>query len=84
MLYRSNTQAKLLEEELRVAGIAYRVFGGTKFFDRKEIKDGIAYMRVALNPRDELSLRRIVNTPAPGPRVPSRFDTSWSTRRRIG
>ena len=66
VLYRSNTQAKLLEEELRVAGIAYRVFGGTKFFDRKEIKDGIAYMRVALNPRDELSLRRIVNTPARG------------------
>jgi DNA helicase-2/ATP-dependent DNA helicase PcrA len=66
VLYRSNTQAKLLEEELRVAGITYRVFGGTKFFDRKEIKDGIAYMRVALNPRDELSLRRIVNTPARG------------------
>jgi len=66
VLYRSNGQAKVLEEELRVAGIAYRVFGGTKFFDRKEIKDGIAYMRVALNPRDELSLRRIVNTPARG------------------
>jgi len=66
VLYRSNTQAKLLEEELRIAGISYRVFGGTKFFDRKEIKDGIAYLRVALNPRDELSLRRIVNTPARG------------------
>ena len=66
VLYRSNTQAKRLEEELRIAGISYRVFGGTKFFDRKEIKDGIAYMRVALNPRDELSLRRIVNTPARG------------------
>ena len=66
VLYRSNTQAKRLEEELRIAGIGYRVFGGTKFFDRKEIKDGIAYMRVALNPRDELSLRRIVNTPARG------------------
>ncbi|MDH4282108.1 MAG: UvrD-helicase domain-containing protein [Myxococcales bacterium] len=66
VLYRSNTQGKLLEEELRMAGIAYRVFGGTKFFDRKEIKDGIAYMRVALNPRDELSLRRIVNDPPRG------------------
>ncbi len=66
VLYRSNTQAKLLEEELRIAGIAYRVFGGTKFFDRKEIKDGIAYLRISINPRDELSLRRIVNTPARG------------------
>ncbi|HSN81716.1 MAG TPA: UvrD-helicase domain-containing protein [Polyangiales bacterium] len=66
VLYRSNAQAKLLEEELRVAGVAYRVFGGTKFFDRKEIKDGIAYLRVALNPRDELSLRRIINVPSRG------------------
>jgi DNA helicase-2/ATP-dependent DNA helicase PcrA len=66
VLYRSNTQGKRVEEELRVAGVPYRVFGGTKFFDRKEIKDGIAYLRVALNPRDELSLRRIVNTPARG------------------
>ena len=66
VLYRSNTQAKLLEEELRIAGIAYRVFGGTKFFDRKEIKDGIAYLRVALNAHDDLSLRRIVNTPPRG------------------
>jgi DNA helicase-2/ATP-dependent DNA helicase PcrA len=66
VLYRSNAQAKPLEEELGVAGISYRVFGGTKFFDRKEIKDCIAYLRVALNPRDGLSLRRIVNTPARG------------------
>ena len=66
VLYRSNTQGKRVEEELRVAGVPYRVFGGTKFFDRKEIKDGVAYLRVALNPRDELSLRRIVNTPARG------------------
>ncbi len=66
VLYRSNNQAKRIEEEFRVAGIDYRLFGGTKFFDRKEIKDAIAYLRVALNPRDELSLRRIVNTPARG------------------
>jgi DNA helicase-2/ATP-dependent DNA helicase PcrA len=66
VLYRSNTQAKLLEEELRIADIPYRVFGGTKLFDRKEVKDGVAYLRVALNPRDELSLRRIINTPPRG------------------
>ena len=66
VLYRSNNQAKLVEEELRIAGIDYRVFGGTKLFDRKEIKDAIAYLRIALNPRDELSLRRIINTPVRG------------------
>jgi DNA helicase-2/ATP-dependent DNA helicase PcrA len=66
VLYRSNTQAKLLEEELGIAGVSYRVFGGTKFFDRKEIKDCIAYLRVALNPSDVLSLRRIINTPPRG------------------
>ena len=66
VLYRSNTQAKLVEEELRVAGIGYRVFGGTRLFDRKEVKDAIAYLRLALNPHDELSLRRIINTPVRG------------------
>ncbi|MEM8606580.1 MAG: UvrD-helicase domain-containing protein [Myxococcota bacterium] len=66
VLYRSNTQAKRIEEELRVAGIPYRVFGGTRFFDRKAVKDAIAYLRVALNPRDELSLRRIINAPPRG------------------
>lgn len=66
VLYRSSAQAKPLEEELRLRAIPYRVFGGTKLFDRKEIKDAIAYVRVALNPRDDLSLRRIVNTPARG------------------
>ncbi len=66
VLYRSNQQARMLEEELRVAGVPYRLFGGTQFFDRKEIKDAIAYLRVVVNPRDELSLRRVVNFPARG------------------
>lgn len=66
VLYRSNTQAKRIEEELRIAGIPYRVFGGARFFDRKRVKDAVAYLRVAMNPRDELSLRRIVNTPTRG------------------
>ncbi len=66
VLYRSNTQARLLEEELRIAGIPYRLFGGTQFFDRKEIKDVVAYLRVIDNPLDELSLRRIINTPSRG------------------
>jgi superfamily I DNA/RNA helicase len=66
VLYRSNLQARLIEEELRVGGLPYRVFGGTQLFDRKEVKDAIAYLRVVVHPRDELSLRRIVNYPARG------------------
>ncbi len=66
VLYRASRQARLLEEELRVAGVQYRVFGGTKIFDRKDVKDGVHYLRVALNPYDELSLRRIINMPARG------------------
>ncbi|HJK91448.1 MAG TPA: 3'-5' exonuclease [Polyangiaceae bacterium LLY-WYZ-15_(1-7)] len=66
ILYRSNQQGKLLEEELRIGGVPYRMYGGTQFFDRKEVKDCIAYLRVVDNPRDELSLRRILNVPARG------------------
>jgi DNA helicase-2/ATP-dependent DNA helicase PcrA len=66
VLYRSNLQARLIEEELRAAGIAYRMFGGTQFFDRKEVKDAAAYLRVIVNPRDELSLRRVLNYPPRG------------------
>ncbi len=66
ILYRSNLQAKGLEDELRELDIPYRMFGGQEFYERKEVKDVIAYLRVALNPRDELSLRRIVNYPPRG------------------
>ncbi len=66
VLYRSNLQARQIEEELRAAGIPYRLFGGTQFFDRKEVKDAAAYLRVAVNPRDDISLRRIINYPPRG------------------
>ena len=66
ILYRSNLQAKGLEDELRQHDVPYQMFGGQEFFERKEVKDLIAYLRVALNPRDELSLRRIINYPARG------------------
>ena len=66
VLYRSNLQAKGLEEELRAHDVPYVMYGGQEFFERKEVKDVIAYLRVALNPKDELSLRRIVNYPARG------------------
>jgi len=66
VLYRSNIQSKILEDELRQATIPYVMYGGQQFFERKEVKDVIAYLRVALNPRDELALRRIINYPARG------------------
>jgi ATP-dependent DNA helicase Rep len=66
VLYRSNLQARLIEDELRVAGIPYQLFGGTQFFDRKEVKDAAAYLRVVVNSRDDISLRRILNYPPRG------------------
>jgi DNA helicase-2/ATP-dependent DNA helicase PcrA len=66
VMYRSNIQAKIVEEELRTASVPYVMYGGQQFFERKEVKDVIAYLRVALNPRDELALRRIINYPARG------------------
>jgi DNA helicase-2/ATP-dependent DNA helicase PcrA len=66
VMYRSNLQAKLLEEELRQVSAPYVMYGGQQFFERKEVKDVIAYLRVALNVRDELALRRVINYPARG------------------
>ena len=66
VLYRSNLQARAIEEELSTQGIAYRLFGGTQFFDRREVKDVAAYLRVLINPSDEVSLRRILNQPPRG------------------
>ncbi|HET7274141.1 MAG TPA: UvrD-helicase domain-containing protein, partial [Longimicrobiaceae bacterium] len=66
VLYRTNLQARPLEEALRTANIPYRVVGGTSYFDRKEIADAVAYLRLVVNPRDEMSLRRIINYPTRG------------------
>ncbi len=63
VLYRTNAQARVLEDTLVRAGIPYMVFGGQKFYERKEIKDIIAYLRVIANPSDDISLLRIINTP---------------------
>jgi DNA helicase-2/ATP-dependent DNA helicase PcrA len=65
-MYRSNLQAKALEDELRQASVPYVMYGGQQFFERKEVKDVIAYLRVALNVRDDLALRRVINYPARG------------------
>ena len=66
ILYRSNLQAKILEEELRAVDVPYVMYGGQQFFERKEVKDILAYLRVATSPRDELGLRRVINYPARG------------------
>ncbi len=63
ILYRTNAQSRVPEEMLMRANIPYRVFGGQKFYDRKEILDILAYLRVIVNPVDDISLRRIINVP---------------------
>jgi len=66
VLYRTNAQSRAIEDALRNWGIPYSIFGGLRFYDRKEIKDIIAYLRVLQNPADLVSLRRIINVPARG------------------
>jgi len=66
VLYRTNAQSRALEGELRAAGIPYRIVGGTRFYDRKEVRDLVAYLRVCANPFDEAAYRRIVNYPNRG------------------
>ena len=66
VFYRTNAQSRALEESLVRAGIPYRVVGGTRFYDRREIRDVMAYLRVLVNPDDEVSWRRIVNVPKRG------------------
>ncbi|MFY7698045.1 MAG: DNA helicase II [Legionella sp.] len=66
ILYRSNAQSRLLEESLLRAGIAYRIYGGMRFFDRAEVKDALAYVRLIANTDDDTAFERIVNFPARG------------------
>jgi DNA helicase-2/ATP-dependent DNA helicase PcrA len=66
VLYRTNAQSRVMEEALRKRNIAYKVYGSQSFYQRKEIRDIIAYFRVTINPHDEEALRRIINFPARG------------------
>ncbi|WP_454785915.1 DNA helicase II [Legionella sp. WA2024007413] len=66
ILYRSNAQSRVLEEALLRAGIAYRIYGGLRFFDRAEVKDALAYLRLLVNPDDDNAFERIVNFPTRG------------------
>ncbi len=66
VFYRTNAQSRVVEETFVRAGIPYRVFGGVRFYDRREVKDTLAYLRALVNPDDEVSWKRIVNTPKRG------------------
>lgn len=66
ILYRTNAQSRAFEEALRRMGIAYTIYGGISFYQRKEIKDLVAYLRLIVNPKDEEALKRIINYPARG------------------
>ena len=66
ILYRTNAQSRVLEESLRKRNIPYRIYGGLSFYQRKEIKDAISYLRLAINPDDDEALKRAINTPPRG------------------
>lgn len=66
IFYRTNAQSRVLEEQLRSQGLAYRIVGGVKFYERLEIKDILGYLKILLNPQDDIAYKRIINTPARG------------------
>lgn len=66
IFYRTNAQSRVLEEQLRSSGIPYKIVGGMRFFERMEIKDIIAYLKLSLNNNDDIALQRIINVPARG------------------
>ncbi|MDH3679637.1 MAG: DNA helicase PcrA [Acidimicrobiia bacterium] len=66
VFYRTNAQSRVLEEYLMRVGIPYKVIGGTRFYDRREIKDAVAFLKAVANPNDEVSIKRIINVPKRG------------------
>ncbi len=66
ILYRTNAQSRAMEDALRKRGIKYRIYGGLSFYQRKEIKDVLSYLRLVINPKDEEALKRVINYPARG------------------
>ena len=66
VFYRNNSQSRVLEEQLRLQQIPYKIIGGLRFYDRLEIKDALSYLRLLINPGDDVALKRIINVPARG------------------
>ena len=93
VFYRTNAQSRVVEEALMRVGIPYKVVGGTRFYDRREVKDALAYLRAVVNPADEVSVKRVLNVPKrgvgdthgrPARRVGRRATASRSSRRCAG
>ena len=85
VFYRTNAQSRSVEEIFIRVGLPYRVVGGTRFYERREVRDAIAYLRALANPDDEVSLRRILNTPKRG--IGDRAEAmveAFGQRERIG
>lgn len=66
IFYRTNAQSRVLEEQLRMNGLPYQIVGGVRFYERLEIKDALAYLKLMVNPEDDMALKRIINTPTRG------------------
>jgi DNA helicase II / ATP-dependent DNA helicase PcrA len=66
VLYRTNAQSRVIEDSLMRSGLSYRIVGGVRFYERREIKDSLAYLKLLINPHDDVSLRRVINVPARG------------------
>ena len=66
IMYRTNAQSRSIEESFMRAGIPYKVVGGTKFYERREVKDAVAYLKAGANPMDEISIKRVINVPKRG------------------
>ena len=66
ILYRTNAQSRAIEDSLMRESIPYKIIGGVRFYERKEIKDALAYLKLIINPHDDVSLRRVINVPARG------------------
>ncbi|MDX6232638.1 MAG: ATP-dependent helicase UvrD/PcrA [Nocardioidaceae bacterium] len=84
VFYRTNAQGRVMEEALLRSGVPYKVVGGTRFYDRREVKDALAYLKAVVNPVDEVSVKRVLNTPKRGVGDSSigRLD-AWATAKGI-